>query len=70
VIAQRSGQHGSFDVATVADEIVNRIVMLNPDHVLLDDRPFIEILGDIVAGRADQLDTALECPVIGLGTDE
>ena len=32
--------------------------MVDADHVLLDDRPLVERLGDVMAGRADQLDAA------------
>ena len=34
--------------------------MTDADHVLLDDRPGIELLGDIVTGRPDQLHTRSE----------
>ena len=70
MIAQRSRQHGSFDVTAVTDEVINRVVMLDPDDVLLDDRPLIEILGDIVTGGANQLDASLKGTVIRLCTDE
>ena len=40
------------------------IAVGNTHHVLLDDRAIIQHIGHVMTGRADELDTALECPVI------
>ena len=44
--------------------------VVDPQHVLLDDRALVEVGGDVVGGRADQLDAALERLVVGLGALE
>src|SRR6476659_4200239 len=59
------GSHGAreynlFQVAALSDEVLDCIAMRDADYILLDDWPVIEDLGHIVAGRADQLHTALE----------
>jgi len=40
------------------------------DHVLIDDRTFVEVLGGVVRGGADELDASLMCLVVGLAADE
>ena len=39
-------------------------------HILLDDGPIVEHLGDVVAGRANQLHAALECLMVRPSADE
>jgi hypothetical protein len=42
----------------------------DPGHVLVDDRPGVEISGDVVGGGADQLHPALVGAPVGIGADE
>ena len=39
-------------------------------HVLFDDRPLVQVLGDVVAGGADQFHAPVVGLLIGVGTDE
>ena len=39
-------------------------------HVLFDDRPLVQILGDVMAGGADQFDAPVVGLLVGVGTDE
>ena len=52
------GQHRPLDVAPGPAQIVDRLAVIDPGDVLLDDRPGVEFGGDVVRGRADQLDAA------------
>ncbi len=51
-------QHAAFDIPALADEVLGLVVVRDALDVLLDDRSFVEIGGDIVRRGADQLDTA------------
>ena len=44
--------------------------MIDAHHVLVDDRPVVELLGHVVGGRADQLHPAVVCAPVGLGAGE
>ena len=52
------------------DEIFRRVAVADALDVLLDDRAFVEIGGDVMRGGADQLDAALIGLVVGLGALE
>src|SRR5258708_40190837 len=65
MIADRARQHAAFDIAALADEIVGRIAMADALDVLVDDRAFIEVAGDIMRSGADQFDAALMSLMIG-----
>ena len=49
-----------FQVAALANEVLDRVAVGDADHVLLDDRAFVQDRGDVMAGRADQLNAALD----------
>ncbi len=66
----RAGQNPALDVAALGDQVFGGIAMGDRLNILGDDRPFIEIGGDLVAGRADHLHPALIGLVIGLGALE
>ena len=51
--------------APSADQRVDVVAVRDADHVLLDDRAGVELLGDVVGGRADQLDPALLGALVG-----
>jgi len=65
-----AGEHTALDVTALADEILGAVLMADPLDVLLDDRALIEIGGDVVRRRADQLDAAGVRLVVGLGALE
>lgn len=44
----------AFHIPTQADIVHRALGMGYADRILLDDRPFIEIGGDVMGGRADQ----------------
>src|SRR6185503_294969 len=58
-------QHDPLEVASLADHVLHRVAVAHAHHVLLDDRPFVELLGDVVGGRADHLDPAGVRLVVG-----
>jgi N-formylglutamate amidohydrolase len=62
-----AGQHCAFDVGAYPDEIVDCVSVVDAQDILFDDRPFVEHLGDVVGGRADQLDTAFPRALIDRG---
>jgi hypothetical protein len=49
-------QNAAFDVAPLANECFPRVVMSDSFDTLLDDRPLIQVGGDIVSCGADKLD--------------
>ncbi len=53
------GQHLAFDIAADRHIIVGRLRMRDAGRVLLDDRTLVEIAGDVMRRRPDQLDAAL-----------
>ena len=56
--AHGAGQHHAFDVAADRGDLLGRHRVVDPLDVLLDDRALVEVGGDVVRGRADQLDAA------------
>ena len=65
-----AGEGEAFAVAAETDEVVGFVVVFHPGDLLLDDRPLIEVLGGVVAGRADQLHAAFEGTTVGIGSDK
>jgi hypothetical protein len=65
MIAYRARQHAALDVAALASKIVGRIAMADALDILVDDRAFIEVAGNVMRGGTDQLDAALVRLVIG-----
>src|SRR3546814_17419326 len=53
-----------LDVAPGADQVVDRLAVVDALDRLFDDRPFVEVTGDEMRGRADQLHPALVRAVI------
>ena len=70
VVSQSLGQHGLLDVPAEADHVGRGVRVIDPDHVLLDDRARVQFGTDVMAGRADHLDPANECLVVGPGAAE
>ena len=46
--------------------IVDGIAVRHANDFLIDDRTFVEIHGDVVTRRSDQLYTSKECLMVGL----
>jgi hypothetical protein len=59
VAAYGVAEHALFEVAALADQILDGVAVRAPDRLLLDDRPLINLGGHEVARRADQLHAAL-----------
>jgi hypothetical protein len=58
-------QDGALDVGTASGEFGGTGVMRYADNVLFDDRSLVEVLGRVVGGGADELDTAFFCALLG-----
>src|ERR1039457_563890 len=66
----RAGEHEALDVAPHALQLASALAVVDADDVLVDDRPVIELLGDVVRGRADQLDAPLARPAVRICAGE
>jgi hypothetical protein len=66
----RPREHRSLDVGTATPKRVHVIAVRDPDHVLLDDRTGVELLGHVVGGGTDQLPPAPVGLLIGLSARE
>ena len=64
------GKHGDFEVAALAPEVLDGVAVADPDHVLVDDRPLVEVGRDVVGGDPDQLDAPLVRLVVRAGAAE
>src|SRR5256885_7067463 len=60
----------TLHVAAFAHHVFERVSVGDAGDVLLDDRPFVQHLGHVMAGGADQLHPALERAMIWLRSDE
>jgi hypothetical protein len=68
--AHRARQHHFLQIASLLDQLLQRVAMANSRNVLLNDRPVIEHLRDLVRGRPDELHAALKRLVVRLRTHE
>lgn len=68
--AHRSREHHSFEVATLLDQILERIPVRDLGHSLRNNRAVVENVGDIVCRCTDQLDAALVRLQVRLGSDK
>src|SRR6267378_1203947 len=66
----RPRQHQTLDVAPDPLEVANALLVIDANHVLLDDRPVVQLLAGVVRGRADQLDTVLARLAVRPGAGE
>lgn len=64
------GQDHSFQITTLADQIIDRVPMIDGKRGLGDDGAFVQFLCDVVAGRADYLNPALVRLVVRPGPGE
>ena len=65
-----AGQHLAFDIAAKRDIIVGRLRVGDAHRVLLDDRAFVEIGGDVMGRGANQLHAALIGLLVRVGALE
>ena len=70
VPADRSRKNYFFEVAALLHEVLERIAVRDSYDVLFDDGAVIQHFGDVVSGRAEQFDAALERLVMRLGADK
>ena len=59
-----------LDITSQSHHVVFAATVVNPDYVLFDDGPFIEILGHIVAGCTDQFHTTVISFLVGVRANE
>ena len=59
VEAERFGEHDGLEVAAAALEPRGVVAVGDGQHLLGDDRAFVELGRDVVRGRADHLHAAL-----------
>src|SRR5690349_18072724 len=65
-----AGQHLALGVAADGGEILHRVRMVHPRHVLLDDRTLVQVGGHVVRRGADQLHAAVVRLVVRFGALE
>src|SRR6478735_3615145 len=63
-------QHLALGVAAAGGQGLDRVGVVGALHVLLDDRPLVEVGRHVVGGGADQLHAAVVRLVVGLGALE
>ena len=70
VPADGARQDEALEVAALLDEVWELVGLSDACDVLVDDGAFVELFGDVVAGRADQFDASCEGGVVGLRSGE
>jgi len=60
VVTHAPRQRHTLAIPPEAQQILRRMEMLHTDHLLIDDRPGIQIRRGVMAGGSDQLDAASE----------
>jgi hypothetical protein len=63
-----AGEYNPFEIFALPDQIGDFITVADTYHVLLNDRPFIEVCRHVVRGRADDFDAACVGAMVGLGS--
>ena len=51
------GEDGFFEVSAFADQVGDRVAVIDSGYVLVDDGAFVKIGGGIVCGGADEFDS-------------
>src|SRR5580658_6093689 len=57
-VGDGASEHAALDVAPLAHQILGRVAVADALDILLDDRALVEIGGDEVRRRSDQLNTS------------
>ena len=70
VVADAFGECRAFAVATETSEILRAVKVLHALDFLLDDRASVELVGNVMACRADEFHAALVGLSVRVGTDE
>ena len=65
-----SCQHCLLDTSANALELRHAVPVVYSPHILLDDRPGIELFGDVVGRGANELDASLISLLVRVGADE
>ena len=52
-------QYIALDITANSTQFYHTLTMGHPMHVLLNDRPLIQLSGDIVRGRSNKLDALI-----------
>ena len=65
-----SGKSELFAVTPHSHKVIRHVIMLHTRNLLLNDRPLIKIRCSVVAGRPDQLHSALKGSAIGIRSYE
>jgi hypothetical protein len=60
VIKQPAREHRPLHVTPAANHFRPIAVMTNPDHILFNDRFFLKIFCDVMAGCANQFDASIK----------
>ena len=63
-------EHDFLDIAPCLHHRRRGVSMIHGDHALGDNRPGVEIVGDDMRRRADDLYTPLVCLMVRLGADK
>src|SRR5690349_23158837 len=66
----RPRQNKAFDIRAEPRKIVDAVSVVYPHYVLLDDRPLVQVLGDVMRCRADEFHASFLRPPIRRGPDE
>lgn len=70
MLQDSTAEDNLLEILALIDERLWRILVGNADDILLDDRTSIEVFGNIMACRANDLDSPLESLMIWLGSHE
>ena len=70
VIANAFGESDAFALAAEASEVSGGVEVVNAFDFLFDDGPCIEVVGDVVAGGADEFYATVIGLAVGVGADE
>src|SRR5690606_18926281 len=70
VVPHRPRQHQLLQVAALAHQVLHRVAVGDGGDVLGNDRPGVELAGDVMAGGADDLHAPRVGGVVGLGARE
>src|SRR3954452_11620240 len=60
----RAGEAPRLGLSTPGSELIGAQRVVDAEHLLLDDRAFVQVPGDVVRRRADELDPPGMCLVV------
>ena len=70
VATNSSCQHDFLKIPPFPNEILHRIPMSHANHVLFDDRSFVQVLGRVMGGRSNDLHATVVRLSVGIGSDK